>query len=79
VHHDERGAASNSIAKSRSDTASSELVAMPRSRAPRDPLAVDRKRRAGERRGAERQPVDALAAIGERSASRASIASYASR
>ncbi len=27
--------------------------------------AVDRKRGAGERRGAERQPVDALAAIGE--------------
>ena len=58
--------AQNSIAKSRSDTASSEF-----SQTPSKPsslatiIAVDREAGAGERRGAERQPVYALAAVGE--------------
>jgi hypothetical protein len=59
-------AASNSMAKSRSETASSELVAISsKAQLPRDALAVDRKRRPGECRCAERQAVGALAAIGE--------------
>ena len=58
--------AANSIAKSRSETASSELAAMlskPSSRATW--RAVDREGGAGERRRAERQHVHAPAAVGQ--------------
>ena len=59
-------AAQNSIAKSRSETASSELRhERLEAELARDALAVDRKAGAGERRAAERQAVDAPAAIGE--------------
>ena len=59
-------AASNSIAKSRSDTASSEL-----GHSPSKPSSfatcsrVDRKGCAGQRGGAERQAIDAPAAVGQ--------------
>ena len=59
-------AASNSIAKSRSPTASSELPAMPsKPELGRHARAVDRVRRAGERGGAQRQHVDPFAAVGQ--------------
>ena len=54
------------MAKSRSETASSEFShrpSKPSSRATR--VAVDREAGAGERRGAQRQPVDPLAAVGQ--------------
>ena len=59
-------AASNSIAKSRSPTASSEFEqSAVEAELAGDPRAIDRERRAGERGGAERQAVDAPAAVGE--------------
>ena len=66
MRHRERRGGQNSIAKSRSETASSEF-----SHTPSKPssLATDSRSigiaRAGERRGAERQAVHAPAAVGE--------------
>ena len=62
-------AARNSIAKSRSETASSELAAgRSKPSAAAVAVAVDRKRGAGQRGGAERAFVEAAAAIGEAAA-----------
>ena len=59
-------AARNSIAKSRSDTASSEFAAgRSKPSAAAVACAVDRKRGAGERRGAERAFVEPAPAIGK--------------
>ena len=59
-------AARNSSAKSRSDTASSELaVGRSKPSASRGHRAIDRKRRAGQRRAAQRALVQPAAAVGK--------------
>ena len=59
-------AARNSIAKSRSDTASSEFAAGRSKPSAAAVVAVDRKGGAGERRRAERAFVEPAPAIGKR-------------
>src|SRR5713226_7798875 len=57
--------AQNSMAKSRSDTASREFALTASKPSSRATLAVDRKRSPGERGGAERKVVHAPPAVGE--------------